>query len=155
MVGRNVIPCDSDYQQYSAFINDQMQYQINPIKSSKMISDAYTETHENRRKTNTSWIPQKPGRPSKSVGCVRPKLNKPIKPSLLEKRYALGSDFFKISKGFQKLFTKDNDQKMRIPIAGYGGHVPHYNSGNMHGKSYRKLNMMSRLMERCNNKRDL
>jgi hypothetical protein len=48
-----------------------------------------------------------------------------MKPILLETKVAKSKDFYKLSKGFQKLFTKDNqDRKMRLPISGYGGHMP-------------------------------
>ena len=46
-----------------------------------------------------------------------------IKPKLLEQRVTEHDTFFRLSDGFKKIFVNDKkDQKMVIPIVGYGGH---------------------------------
>lgn len=46
-----------------------------------------------------------------------------IKPKLLESKVAETDNFFRMSDGFKKIFANDKkDQKMVIPIVGYGGH---------------------------------
>jgi hypothetical protein len=46
-----------------------------------------------------------------------------IKPKLLEMNVANNDAFFRMSDGFKKIFANDKkDQKLVIPICGYGGH---------------------------------
>ena len=46
-----------------------------------------------------------------------------VKPKILESKISQREDFFNLSDGFKKIFSKDTkDVKMVIPIAGYGGH---------------------------------
>lgn len=46
-----------------------------------------------------------------------------VKPKILESKISQRDDFFNLSDGFKKIFSKDTkDVKMIIPIAGYGGH---------------------------------
>ena len=46
-----------------------------------------------------------------------------VKPKILESKISQREDFFNLSDGFKKIFSKDQkDVKMVIPIAGYGGH---------------------------------
>ncbi len=41
----------------------------------------------------------------------------------MESKISGRGDFFNLSDGFKKIFAKDKgDQKMVVPIAGYGGH---------------------------------
>ena len=45
-----------------------------------------------------------------------------VKPKILESKISQREDFFNLSDGFKKIFSKDTkDVKMVIPIAGYGG----------------------------------
>jgi hypothetical protein len=46
-----------------------------------------------------------------------------FKPKLLESKVVESDNFFRMSDGFKKIFANDKkDQKMVIPIVGYGGH---------------------------------
>ena len=46
-----------------------------------------------------------------------------VKPKILESKISKREEFFGLSDGFKKIFAKDKpDQKIVIPIAGYGGH---------------------------------
>lgn len=47
-----------------------------------------------------------------------------VKPKLLESKLRSNTDFFNLSDGFKKVFAQADktDQKLIIPIAGYGGH---------------------------------
>lgn len=61
-----------------------------------------------------------------------------FKPKVLESQVSTEERFYQLSNGFQKIFANDkNDQKMVIPICGYGGHRRGDRSQNFFGKSYR------------------
>ena len=46
-----------------------------------------------------------------------------MKPGLLESKLAIREDFAGLSDGFKKIFAQDRkDQRMVIPVAGFGGH---------------------------------
>ena len=46
-----------------------------------------------------------------------------VKPKMLETNVVHQEDFYNLSEGFKKVFTCDKkDQKMVIPVVGYGGH---------------------------------
>lgn len=54
-----------------------------------------------------------------------------------------------MSDGFKKIFTKDKkDQKMVIPITGYGGHRRGDRSQNFFGKSFRETSLQSKKLQR-------
>ena len=58
-----------------------------------------------------------------------------MKPQLLENRVTTNNDFTMLSDGFKKVFATDRkDQKMVIPIPGYGGHRRGDRSQNYFGK---------------------
>ncbi len=62
-----------------------------------------------------------------------------VKPILFERKTTQAKDFFGLSDGFKKLFTKDTkDQQIRVPIAGYGGHTRGDRSQNFFGKTWRE-----------------
>lgn len=65
-----------------------------------------------------------------------------VKPKILESKIAQREDFFNLSDGFKKIFSKDTkDVKMVIPIAGYGGHRRGDRSQNFFGKSFRESSL--------------
>ena len=46
-----------------------------------------------------------------------------VKPKILEGKFSKRDEFFGMSDGFKKIFSTDGkDEKLIIPIAGYGGH---------------------------------
>ena len=46
-----------------------------------------------------------------------------VKPKMLESNVVHKEDFYNLSEGFKKVFACDKgDQKMVIPVVGYGGH---------------------------------
>jgi len=50
-----------------------------------------------------------------------------------------------LSDGFKKVFAKDKaDEKMIIPITGYGGHRRGDRSQNFFGKSFREDSLLSK-----------
>jgi len=50
-----------------------------------------------------------------------------------------------LSDGFKKVFAKDKaDEKMIIPISGYGGHRRGDRSQNFFGKSFRESSLQSK-----------
>ena len=62
-----------------------------------------------------------------------------VKPKLLESKISERQDFFGLSDGFKKIFAKDKpDEKIIIPIAGYGGHRRGERSQNFFGKGFRE-----------------
>lgn len=65
-----------------------------------------------------------------------------VKPKILESKISQRDDFFNLSDGFKKIFSKDTkDVKMIIPIAGYGGHRRGDRSQNFFGKSFRESSL--------------
>ena len=61
-----------------------------------------------------------------------------IKPKLLEGNLANNVEFAGLSDGFKKIFASDKkDEKMVIPVVGYGGHRRGDRSQNFFGKSFR------------------
>ena len=65
-----------------------------------------------------------------------------VKPKILESKISQREDFFNLSDGFKKIFSKDTkDVKMIIPIAGYGGHRRGDRSQNFFGKSFRESSL--------------
>ena len=62
-----------------------------------------------------------------------------VKPKILESKVSQSKDFFGLSDGFKRAFTQDKeDEKIIIPIAGYGGHTRGERSQNFFGKSFRE-----------------
>ena len=72
-----------------------------------------------------------------------------VKPKILESKISQREDFFNLSDGFKKIFSKDTkDVKMIIPIAGYGGHRRGDRSQNFFGKSFRESSLQSKKLQR-------
>ena len=72
-----------------------------------------------------------------------------IKPRLLEGNLAQNMEFAGLSDGFKKIFASDKkDQKMVIPVVGYGGHRRGDRSQNFFGKSFRDQSIQSKALER-------
>lgn len=83
---------------------------------------------------------------------VNPATINDIKPRLLEAKIAESDKFFNLSDGFQKIFANDKkDQKLVIPICGYGGHRRGDRSQNYFGKSFRDITIQSKRLERSLN----
>jgi hypothetical protein len=73
-----------------------------------------------------------------------------IKPKLLESKVSDNEKFFQLSDGFKKIFANDKvDQRMIIPISGYGGHRRGDRSQNFFGKSFRDTAIQSKRLERA------
>lgn len=61
-----------------------------------------------------------------------------MKPKVLESKVATSENFFTLSDGFKRVFSNDTkDQKMVVPVVGYGGHRRGEQSQNFFGKSFR------------------
>jgi hypothetical protein len=73
-----------------------------------------------------------------------------VKPKLLESKIRSNTDFFNISDGFKKVFAHGDkkDQKLIIPISGYGGHRRGDRSQNFFGKSFRETSLQSKKLQR-------
>ena len=72
-----------------------------------------------------------------------------IKPKWIESKVADNKDFYNLSDGFKRLFADDKkDQKMVIPVVGYGGHRRGDRSSNFFGKSFRDTTIQSKALER-------
>jgi len=68
-----------------------------------------------------------------------------VKPKILESKVSTKTDFFNLSDGFKKIFAADKqDQKLIIPISGYGGHRRGDRSQNFFGKSFRETSLQSK-----------
>ena len=72
-----------------------------------------------------------------------------IKPKLLESKVSDVPDFYRLSDGFKRIFANDKkDEKMVIPIVGYGGHRRGDRSQNYFGKNFRETTIQSMKLER-------
>jgi hypothetical protein len=72
-----------------------------------------------------------------------------VKPRLLEGKVGLQEKFFSMTDGFKKVFACDSkDQKMVIPVVGYGGHRRGDRSQNLFGKNFRETTLQSKCIER-------
>ena len=68
-----------------------------------------------------------------------------VRPKILESKISQRDDFFNLSDGFKKIFAADKkDQKLVLPIAGYGGHRRGDRSQNFFGKSFRESSLQSK-----------
>ena len=84
---------------------------------------------------------------SARVGSSSTTLN--IKPLILESKIADPKNFLRLSDGFKKVFSNDeNDRKMMVPISGYDGHLRGRSSQNFFGISFREMTLQSKLFER-------
>lgn len=62
-----------------------------------------------------------------------------VKPKLLEGKVGLQEKFLSMTDGFKNVFACDaKDQKMVIPVVGYGGHRRGDRSQNLFGKNFRQ-----------------
>ena len=72
-----------------------------------------------------------------------------VKPKVLESKVATRDNFFTLSDGFKRVFSNDTrDQKMVVPVVGYGGHRRGEQSQNFFGKSFRDATIQSKFLER-------
>jgi len=72
-----------------------------------------------------------------------------VKPKVLESKVAHKEAFFNLSDGFKKVFSNDGvDQKMVVPVVGYGGHRRGDSSQNFFGKSFKETTIQSKFLER-------
>jgi len=72
-----------------------------------------------------------------------------IKPKVLESKVSSQEKFFNLSGGFQQVFSNDaKDQKMVVPVVGYGGHRRGESSQNFFGKSFKETAIQSKFLER-------
>jgi len=68
-----------------------------------------------------------------------------VKPKILENKFGSRNEFMSLSNGFKQIFVHDTgDQKMVIPISGYGGHRRGDRSQNFFGKSFRETSLQSK-----------
>lgn len=72
-----------------------------------------------------------------------------FKPQILESKVSTQTNFFQLSDGFKRVFSNDTrDQKMVVPVVGYGGHRRGDRSQNLFGKSFRDTTIQSKFIER-------
>ena len=72
-----------------------------------------------------------------------------VKPKVLESKVSSQQKFFNLTGGFQKVFSNDRaDQKMVVPVVGYGGHRRGESSQNFFGKSFKETAIQSKFLER-------
>jgi len=72
-----------------------------------------------------------------------------VKPNILESKISKNGEFFNLSNGFKTVFNDEKkDQKLVLPIAGYGGHRRGDRSQNFFGKSFRETSLQSKKLQR-------
>jgi len=83
---------------------------------------------------------------SSSIDCATKTV---VKPKVLESKVGNRDQFFNLSDGFKKVFSSDvSDQKMVVPVVGYGGHRRGDTSQNFFGKSFKETTIQSKYLER-------
>lgn len=151
-----------DYDDYTKFINDTYSdekmnmlnrtvnieekrgtfKQYNPTQTMRTYSEFPEKPRERfadgKHARSLSLKPQ--SETEKKMGSTFMDFN--VKPKILESKISQREDFFNLSDGFKKIFSKDTkDVKMVIPIAGYGGHRRGDRSQNFFGKSFRESSL--------------
>jgi len=72
-----------------------------------------------------------------------------VKPRLLETRIVDDDRFVNISDKFKRVFSGDReDQRLVLPISGYGGHRRGDRSQNFFGKPFREITIQSKRLQR-------
>lgn len=72
-----------------------------------------------------------------------------VKPRVIESRASSNQKFFNLTGGFQQVFLNDRaDQRMVVPVVGYGGHRRGESSQNFFGKSFKETAIQSKFLER-------
>lgn len=72
-----------------------------------------------------------------------------VKPKLIESKVSSSESFFRLTDGFQRVFSNDRqDRSMVVPVVGYGGHRRGDRSQNFFGKSFRDTTIQSKYLER-------
>ena len=72
-----------------------------------------------------------------------------VKPRLLETKITEDENFMRLTDGFKRVFSNDReDQRMVIPISGYGGHRRGDRSQNFFGKPFREIAIQSKRLQR-------
>ena len=93
----------------------------NPLENLRASTKTMTQYPASVRNLYTAGAAS---RTAQSLACNT--LTEPIndiKPKLLESKVGDNVAFFRLSDGFKKIFADDKkDQKMVIPIVGFGGH---------------------------------
>jgi len=83
---------------------------------------------------------------SSSIDCASKNV---VKAKVLESKVGARDQFFNLSDGFKKVFSNDAiDQKMVVPVVGYGGHRRGDTSQNFFGKSFKETTIQSKYLER-------
>lgn len=63
-----------------------------------------------------------------------------VKPKLLEGKFTETQNFYKLSDNFKNIFANDKeDQRIVLPISGYGGHRRGDRSQNFFGRPFREI----------------
>lgn len=156
-----------DYQDYSRYVNDQ-----NKEKKENLLNQtaqrASTAQAKHKRsatqdfidpliyKTQSNFFNKK--RTDKRTASIDHSITNgekvdfsgtQVKPKIIESKVSNKEDFFNLSDGFKKIFGNDKkDQKMVIPVCGYGGHRRGDRSQNFFGKSFRDITIQSKNVER-------
>lgn len=121
----------------------------NPLNTLRTYSDRHEGGFMNKRTMKGSRFQSfsGPSEIEKRLGSTYTDFN--VKPKILESKISQHRDFFNLSDGFKRIFATDRkEQKMVIPIAGYGGHRRGDRSQNFFGKSFRETSLQSKKLQR-------
>ena len=148
-----------DYEDYSRYINEQhagRKDQLNAgiaraattarvsktsmHKSRSSMNELMTSTGQNFFKTKTRGF---------SFDTTARTQTPQVKPRILESKVSENPEFYNLSDGFKRIFGDDKkDQKVIVPVVGYGGHRRGDRSQNYFGKSFRDTTIQSKCLER-------
>lgn len=116
-----------DFNDYTKYVNEDMASRRENVMAQTGNQFNNVQLQETLRTTKgsqtfrpgTAPIGAKSFSKTQSVAVIRD-----YQPKLLESKVSEKNDFFKLSDGFKKVFTKTpKEAKFVVPVAGYGGHL--------------------------------
>lgn len=149
----------ADYNDFSKFINDQHHERKSTLLQRTVRNSAAPSDTEQLQKTLgtkvNNFFGQSKGRTMSVDGkktaseLTKSFTSTTVKPKLLESKISTSDKFATLSDGFKRVFADDKkDQRLVIPICGYGGHRRGDHSQNFFGKSFRETMIQSKCLER-------
>lgn len=142
-----------DYDDYSKYVNDN-----HHDKKQNLLSQTQKIQLQTARDSGSKSVlltPSSTGhgfsrfQNAKRSSSIDQSTKQVVKPKLLESKVSNSDAFFNLSDGFQRVFSNDlADQKMVVPVVGYGGHRRGDSSQNFFGKSFKETTIQSKFLER-------
>lgn len=132
-------PCETnykDYLEYTMTVNKDIK---DGRKELIQQSPSWLEKGQHIDPSKTTFAPSEFKRDLNGSHLVYQAREVAVKPGVLEKGLATNENFARLSDGFKRVFSEDNeDRRMRIPVVGYTGHRKGETAENMFAKNFRE-----------------